>query len=101
MSEPEASFHNAEPQGFENSAGEEQGRLDGAPSPAAGENPFYADAHYEPAGSTTTPPRYYTPPVRQERVKRERPARTREKRRESGGATVGSTQARMPRSVKR
>jgi serine protease Do len=80
MSEPEASLHNAEPQGFENSAGEKQSRIEGAPSPAEGGNPFYADAHYEPAGSTTTPPRYYTPPVRQERVKRSRPARTREKR---------------------
>ena len=57
MSEPETSLHNAEPQGFAYSAGEEQGRLDGASSPAAGDNPFYADAHYEPAGSTTTPPR--------------------------------------------
>ena len=32
--------------------------------------PVYADAHFEPAGSTTTPPRYYTPPVRQEKEKR-------------------------------
>ena len=42
--------------------------------------PIYADAHYEPAGSTTTPPRYYTPPVRQERVKREKPPRKARKR---------------------
>ena len=38
---------------------------------------IYSDAHYEPAGSTTTPPRYYTPPVRPERVKREKPERKR------------------------
>ena len=36
--------------------------------------PVYADAHFEPAGSTTTPPRYYTPPVRQEKEKRAKPA---------------------------
>lgn len=36
---------------------------------------IYSDAHYEPAGSTTTPPRYYTPPVRQEKPKREKPER--------------------------
>lgn len=36
--------------------------------------PVYADAHFEPAGSTTVPPRYYTPPVRQEKEKRAKPA---------------------------
>ena len=46
----------------------------GAENPADG-GPIYSDAHYEPAGSTTTPPRYYTPPVRQERVKREKAPR--------------------------
>lgn len=36
--------------------------------------PVYADAHFEPAGSTTVPPRYYTPPVRQEKEKHAKPA---------------------------
>ena len=39
--------------------------------------PVYADAHFEPAGSTTVPPRYYTPPVRQEKEKRAKPAEKR------------------------
>lgn len=49
---------------------------------------IYSDAHYEPAGSTTTPPRYYTPPVRQERPKRSRPTRAREKQKVGLGAVV-------------
>ena len=40
--------------------------------------PVYADAHFEPAGSTTTPPRYYTPPVRQEKEKRAKPTARRQ-----------------------
>ena len=40
--------------------------------------PVYADAHFEPAGSTPTPPRYYTPPVRQEKEKRAKPAARRQ-----------------------
>ncbi len=34
---------------------------------------LYADAHYEPAGSTTVPPRFYTPPVRETRQRRSMP----------------------------
>lgn len=30
---------------------------------------IYADAHYEPAKDTTTPPRYYTPPEREVRMR--------------------------------
>ncbi len=41
---------------------------------------IYADAHYEPEGDTPTPPRYYTPPERTERPKREKPVRQRPKR---------------------
>lgn len=51
--------------------------------PAASE--IYADAHYEPAGETTTPPRYYTPPQRTVRVKA---VRKREKRKLNLGAAV-------------
>jgi serine protease Do len=39
------------------------------------EPPIYADAHYEPAGATTTPPRYYTPPDRTERPRKEKSAK--------------------------
>lgn len=35
---------------------------------------IYADAHYVPAGENTVPPRYYTPPEKQERVSRPRRA---------------------------
>jgi serine protease Do len=47
-----------------------------------GEYPFtrdriYADAHYEPAGASTEPPRYYTPPERP--VKEAKPPRERAK----------------------
>ncbi len=51
--------------------------------PAAPE--IYADAHYEPAGETTTPPRYYTPPQRSVRV---RAVRKKEKRKVNLGAAV-------------
>lgn len=44
------------------------------------EPPIYADAHYEPAGATTTPPRYYTPPERTERPKKEKSAKTKTRR---------------------
>jgi serine protease Do len=40
--------------------------------------PVYADAHFEPADSTTVPPRYYTPPVRQEKEKKAKPAAKRQ-----------------------
>lgn len=33
---------------------------------------IYADAHYVPAGENTVPPRYYTPPEKQERVTKPR-----------------------------
>ena len=59
-------------------SGEYRYRSDGAA--------IYSDAHYEPAGDTTTPPRYYTPPVRQERPRRS--ARRRERRGLGAGAVV-------------
>ena len=43
----------------------------------------YADAHYEPAGESTVPPRYYTPPERSGRESRSA------KRNGSGGRTAG------------
>ena len=43
----------------------------------------YSDAHYEPAGESTVPPRYYTPP---ERTVRETRARQKKK---SGGHAAG------------
>ena len=36
------------------------------------ERPIYADAHYEPAGESAQPPRYYTPPERTPRESRSR-----------------------------
>ena len=48
--------------------------------------PIYSDAHYEPAGDTTTPPRFYTPPVRPERTRRA--ARSRERKTLGLGAVV-------------
>ena len=33
---------------------------------------IYSDAHFEPAGSSTEPPRYYTPPTRTPRERRKR-----------------------------
>ena len=41
------------------------------------ERPIYADAHYEPAGESTQPPRYYTPP---EKPPREPKPKKRERR---------------------
>ena len=49
--------------------------------------PIYSDAHYEPAGDTTTPPRYYTPPVREQRV-RTGGVRRRAKKSLSAGAVI-------------
>ena len=42
----------------------------------------YSDAHFEPAGASTEPPRYYTPPEKTRRAPRER------KKKKSGGAFV-------------
>ena len=69
---------------------EENSSFDVAPEtgsqPVQGESTFqqeqypeqgYADAHYEPAGESTVPPRYYTPPerpVKEPRVKKEKKA---------------------------
>ena len=36
---------------------------------------IYADAHYTPAGESTVPPRYYTPPEPKKTVKREKSGR--------------------------
>ena len=80
MSEPETEFYSGDTPSFDRGPETAPGAYEGAASPYEERETFYADAHYEPAGSTTTPPRYYTPPVRQERVKRARPARSREKR---------------------
>ena len=33
----------------------------------------YADAHYEPVGESTTPPRYYTPPEKEAKASAEKP----------------------------
>ena len=49
---------------------------------------IYSDAHYEPAGATTTPPRYYTPPERQPRPRRSDPAPAKEKKRVSLSGAV-------------
>ena len=46
--------------------------------PEESRDPVYADAHFEPASSTTVPPRYYTPPVRQEKEKKAKPAAKRQ-----------------------
>ena len=63
MTAPEEDILNQQPGGG-------RPRVSEGPATAAAEGngaarQFYADAHYEPAGSTTVPPRYYTPPVRQ------------------------------------
>ena len=60
-----------QPAGFRGAADPVSGSYsyvrESAPSP-------YADAHYEPAGETTAPPRYYTPPQRSEKPRREKKA---------------------------
>ena len=45
-------------------------------------DPVYADAHYEPEGESTVPPRYYCPPERPVREARER------KKKRSGGGLL-------------
>ena len=50
------------------------------PGPAAEPEAIYSDAHYEPAGEAAAPPRYYTPPVRAEKPRRERTLRRRKRR---------------------
>ena len=50
---------------------------------------LYADAHYEPAGSTTVPPRFYTPPVREPRQSRSAPRRKKSEKRFGLGAVIG------------
>lgn len=44
---------------------------DELPIMEANQPEIYADAHYEPAAETTTPPRYYTPPERTVRARAE------------------------------
>ena len=63
--------------------GAESGEAYTSPLDGSATRKIYADAHYEPAGSATAPPRYYTPPVRAEK-----PAKKREKRRVSLAGAV-------------
>ena len=49
---------------------------------------IYADAHYTPAGESTVPPRYYTPPEPKKTVKREKSGR--------GGRVAGILPASKP-----
>ncbi len=83
-SEPEtaAPVEDAAPQEDVRPEGENPGPagMRGASDPESGEyryvreseEPAYADAHYVPAGESTVPPQYYTPPQRQERPHKSR-----------------------------
>ena len=73
----------AEPEGYKAEYGTENRSSRSTSIPEDGEYRFtrdeiYSDAHYEPAGASTEPPRYYTPP--------ERPAKEpRKKKNKKGG----------------
>ena len=74
MKEAEASAaQNTEPQSADSQVGRVEGEYhynkDGY------SQRIYADAHYEPAGESTVPPRYYTPPEKTTRTVKVRPAK--------------------------
>lgn len=76
MSEPKEEFEKTVP-GAEERPAESNWYDSSAARPEGEREAVYSDAHYEPAADTTTPTRYYTPPVRPEREKRvkaEKPA---------------------------
>ena len=71
MSEPEE--YKVEPETDENYTDGNHEPVDGAYH-STGEH-IYSDAHYEPAGASTEPPRYYTPPKRTVKEPREKKKR--------------------------
>ena len=92
---PEAPAEQAEP--VEAASAEETVPGEEAPKPtrekdgwyrSESEPPIYADAHYEPAGATTTPPRYYTPPERTERPRKDKADKKKTRRGIGLGAAV-------------
>ena len=87
MSEPETEIRSGEAPAYDRAAVPEPGGHPGAASRQETRESFYSDAHYEPAGSTTAPPRFYTPPVRQPRPRREK--QKREGKRFGAAAVLG------------
>lgn len=56
--------------------------------PSEKQESIYSDAHFEPAGAAAAPTRYYTPPPRSEKPRRERAPRTRSRRSLGPGAVI-------------
>ncbi len=75
MSEPREEYRTGT-SGEDVRVGEESWYDSAEPRPEDSREAVYSDAHYEPAGDSATPPRYYTPPVRPERERRTRAVRT-------------------------